>query len=130
MFLAVYSNARVVASVASELNTVRGNGFGLENRTTANGQIERSFVLPDITNNGYLPVTMSVNANFLDSGGNTVGFPLSQSVTIDPGKSQPLRLVLPTDLSANSDINGIHMSVEISSISGLVGGGLTVTYTK
>ena len=132
LFLAVYSNARVVGSVASSLSTISGNGFGLENYTnTSNGQIERAFVIPNISNNGYLPVTMSINANLLDSLGGTVGTPLSESVTIAPNQSQPL--VLPTGLSSSSDIsgiNGIHIKVEISSISGLVGGGLSVTYTK
>jgi hypothetical protein len=127
LFLAVYSNVRVVTSVASSLTTIRGNGFGLENVTT-NGQIQRAFVIPNISNNGYLPVTLSINAAFLDSQGKTEGKQLSQSVTIDPGQSQPL--VLPTNLGSSTNISGIHLSVEISSISGLVGGGLSVTYTK
>ena len=129
LFVAVYSNARVVASVASSLSTISGNGFGLQNYTdTSNGQIERAFVIPDITNNGYVPVTLSINANFLDSQSQSVGTPLRQSITIAPGQMQPL--VLPTTLSGSSAISGVHLSVDISSLSGLVGGGLSVTYTK
>jgi hypothetical protein len=55
---------------------------------------------------------------------------LSESITIAPGQSQPL--VLPIDLSFRRDISsisGVHISLGISSISGLVGGGLSVTYT-
>ena len=131
LFLAVYSNARVVGSVASSLSTISGSGFGLENRTSSNGQIERAFVIPNISNNGYLPVTMSINANFLDSLGGTVGTQFSDTITLAPGQTRPLELL--TGLSSASDIsgiNGVHIKVEISSISGLVGGGLSVTYTK
>jgi hypothetical protein len=127
LFLAVYSNARVVTSVASSLYSIKGKG--LENHTS-NGQVEHAFVIPNVSNNGYLTVTMSVNWAFFNSLGNTVGNPLSESITIAPGQSQPL--VLPIDLSFRRDISsisGVHISLGISSISGLVGGGLSVTYT-
>ena len=129
MFLAVYSNARVVTSVASSFTTISSHGFGLENYTNTNsGQIERAFVVPNIVNNGYLPVTMSINAAFLNSLGHTVGTPLRDSITIAPGEGKPL--VIPAGLTSSSDIRGItgiHISLEISSIAGLVGGGLSVT---
>jgi hypothetical protein len=129
LFLAVYSNARVVTSVASSLYSIKGNGFGLENYTS-NGQVEHAFVIPNVSNNGYLTVTMSVNWAFFNSLGNTVGNPLSESISIAPGQSQPL--VLPIGLSIRdiSGISGVHISLGISSISGLVGGGLSVTYTR
>lgn len=128
LFVAVYSNARVVTSVATELNTIKGNGFGLGTSQAANGQIQHAFVIPDVTNNGYLPVTLSINANFLGTANIK---PLSQSITIDPNQTKSL--VVLTGIGSSSDISGvtgIHLSVEISSISGLVGGGVTVTYTK
>jgi hypothetical protein len=55
---------------------------------------------------------------------------LSESISIAPGQSQPL--VLPIGLSIRdiSGISGVHISLGISSISGLVGGGLSVTYTR
>ncbi|HZY94117.1 MAG TPA: hypothetical protein VFE98_04550 [Candidatus Bathyarchaeia archaeon] len=125
--LAVFSNAAIAASIGSSLYTVRGNGFALQN-VTRNGQVEHAFLIPKITNNAYLPVTVSINAAFLNSQGQTIGNPLSESLTIAPGQSQPL--VLPTSLGSTSDINGIHVSFEISSIYGLVGGGMSATFSK
>jgi len=131
LLVAVYSNARVVTSVGSSLSTIGGNGFAsaLQNRTDPNtGKIEHAFVIPDVTNNGYLPVTLSINANFLGSANIPA---LSQSITIDPGQTKPLEILTGVGSSTNiSGLSGVHLRVEISSIAGLVGGGLTVTYTK
>jgi len=127
LFLAVYSNVRTVYSLGSSLTSLTGNGLSVQN-VTSNGQIQRAYVLPKITNNGYLTVSLSVNAAFLNSQGQTVGNPLSQSLTIAPGQTRPL--VLPTGFAASSDVSGIQgvrLSVEINSIFGLVGGGFTAT---
>ncbi len=129
-FLAVYGNVMTSLSITSSLSTGSsgGNPFGLQN-VTSNGQIERAFVIPNISNKGYLPVTLKVDAVFLDVSNRTIGTPLSESLTVAAGQTQPL-IIRFSGISSSSDVASARVSFQVSSLFGLVGMGATATLSK
>ena len=122
--LAVYSNGLVVSSIVSSVISSSGNGFGFKNVKSSN-QVQQTIELPGITNKAYLPVTVSLSAVLLDSQGHSIGNVVSQSSTINPGQTQPLTLLLPN--LSGSNVHSAHFSFQISSLYGLVGGGIEGT---
>jgi hypothetical protein len=126
--VALYSNALTLASVFRSVQSVQtavsnGNGLGI----TGTGQ-EQAFDLPNVSNDGFLPVTMSLNVIF-QKNGVSVGS-LSKSVTIDPHTSRDFSIPLGTIANAANGASSVNVHFEISSIYGLVGGGATATLSR
>ena len=133
--LAVYSNAITVSSVFRSLATTgngvqSGNGPLFVQNATVDGQRQQAFVLPSITNDGFLPVTLSLNAIFLNSQGQTISTALNKNVTIAAHSSTDFIIPLGQLTSIANGASAVKIHFEISSVYGLVGGGLTATVSK
>ena len=126
--VALYSNGLTIASVfrsVQSVQTAAANGKGLG--ITGTGP-QQAFDLPNVSNDGFLPVTLTLKLIFQKNGVSTV--PLSKSVTIDPHTSQDFIIPLGAIASDANGASSVNVQFEISSIYGLVGGGATATLTR
>lgn len=123
--LAVYGNGAVAVSMVSHaFGAATGGQTEVLNTTSG------STISVPVIGAGFFPVSVSVDATFLNNQNQTVA-QVNDKVMVSPGQTSTLVLAAPNGLlSSNSTLSSYHVHADfrISSLDGLVGMGVELTF--